>query len=216
MQQLLLPHPPAIALPGCSNSAKRTHRRVAHNRSCAGAWPQQQQHQFQPGNLLRVVACSSTEQATPIPSSDSPDTDSPTPADSPQQPALSQVQQAEQQAEIAVEVEKTIPQDLPEAEKDTLRKERISQQESLRRERIGKANKGKVTWNKGRKHRPGRGCLWQAGPPACCLVCVHKQHTSSLWWCAAPSATSCQASTRSTVEGMCLPQQCAPHHKARG
>jgi len=41
-------------------------------------------------------------------------------------------------------VEATIDQSLPEAEKERLRRERISQ-----------ANRGKTTWNKGRKHRPG-------------------------------------------------------------
>lgn len=49
-----------------------------------------------------------------------------------------------QQQKVAEEVEKSIPADLPEADK-----------ERLRRERISSANKGRTTWNKGRKHRPG-------------------------------------------------------------
>ncbi len=35
--------------------------------------------------------------------------------------------------------------------------ERLTESERARRARIGEANKGRVPWNKGRKHRPG-GC----------------------------------------------------------
>eukprot|EP00200_Dunaliella_tertiolecta_P017469 CAMPEP_0202417792 /NCGR_PEP_ID=MMETSP1128-20130828/44153_1 /ASSEMBLY_ACC=CAM_ASM_000463 /TAXON_ID=3047 /ORGANISM="Dunaliella tertiolecta, Strain CCMP1320" /LENGTH=580 /DNA_ID=CAMNT_0049025205 /DNA_START=28 /DNA_END=1766 /DNA_ORIENTATION=- len=46
-------------------------------------------------------------------------------------------------SQTAAAVEATIDQSLPEAEKERLRRERISQ-----------ANKGRTTWNKGRKHKP--------------------------------------------------------------
>ena len=58
--------------------------------------------------------------------------------------------------------------------------ERISEKERLRRLRISQANKGRIPWNVGKKHRPGeQDALWcmhlQCMP---CPACTQRRHTA--------------------------------------